>query len=149
MFSVCQICIIEHFFTTTYKLQHIRCWMTGALYLLLKEKLHLQSCNAVTSQHIACTQCKQLISSTKSFHSCICDAKGQFMINNNTIRWNASKFEMNVQKTTEVKPQPSCSYFKSELEVKAVPSFFCEPRLEDPLQKEEPLTNIGLHKYTV
>jgi hypothetical protein len=60
--------------------------------------------------------------------------KGQFMINN-----NASKFEMNVQKTREiihcrkVKPQSSCSHFKSELEMKPVPSFFCEPRLEDPL----------------
>jgi hypothetical protein len=28
--------------------------------------------------------------------------KGQFMINNNTIRWNASKSEMNVQKTSEI-----------------------------------------------
>jgi hypothetical protein len=91
--------------------------MTSALYLLLEEKLHLQSCgylpnlsilecNAIAYQHIACTtQCKQLTCDRLQEASRVPKAiivasvtqKGQFMINN-----NASKFEMDVQKTREI-----------------------------------------------
>jgi hypothetical protein len=84
--------------------------MTSALYLLLEEKLHLQSCgclpnlsilecNAIAYQHIACTtQCKQLTcDKLQEAIVAYVTQKGQFMINN-----NASKFEMDVQKTREI-----------------------------------------------